>query len=219
MKRAFLLTLILMLAAGRLVELRPAVGALNDRRRCAPKPLRPRREARAPVDRRRDRRAAKQRGWRPTGSPPPPRSPPPKRGSAPWMPISPSASPWSATNARRGFRPSRPRPPRWSPGLVNLGRRPPLVSLADDPDLTQMVRMRALLDVAVPQIRAEQRRLSAELAASRRLAEAARADPPRGRPTHAAPLAKRQQAFAALETRRSSAPPGSMSGRRGPTTG
>ena len=85
-------------------------------------------------------------------------------------------------------------------GLVNLGRRPPLVSLADDHDLTQMVRMRALLDVAVPRIRANSAALAAELAASRRLADNAR----QARQQVAAAradLAKRQQAFAALEAR------------------
>lgn len=85
-------------------------------------------------------------------------------------------------------------------GLVNLGRRPPLVSLADDPDLTQMVRMRALLDVAVPKIRASSAALSAELSASRRLAEAARETRREVADARSA-LAKRQQAFATLETR------------------
>ena len=45
-------------------------------------------------------------------------------------------------------------------GLVNLGRRPPLVSLADDHDLTQMVRMRALLDWRYGRIRARSAALS-----------------------------------------------------------
>ncbi|MCY7280110.1 MAG: peptidoglycan DD-metalloendopeptidase family protein [Sphingomonas bacterium] len=85
-------------------------------------------------------------------------------------------------------------------GLVNLGRRPPLVSLADDHDLTQMVRMRALLDVAVPRIRANSATLSAELAASRRFADEARQA--RRQVTAArATLSKRQQSFAALEAR------------------
>ena len=85
-------------------------------------------------------------------------------------------------------------------GLVNLGRRPPLVSLADDRDLAQMVRMRALLDVAVPQIRADSAALSADLAASRRLAAAARSarrDVDGARTL----LAKRQQEYAALEAK------------------
>lgn len=85
-------------------------------------------------------------------------------------------------------------------GLVNLGRRPPLVSLADDHDLTQMVRMRALLDVAVPRIRANSAALAAELAASRRHADDAR-QARREVATARANLAKRQQAFAALEAR------------------
>lgn len=85
-------------------------------------------------------------------------------------------------------------------GLVNLGRRPPLVSLADDRDLTQMVRMRALLDVAVPRIRANSAALAAELSASRRLADDAR-QARRQLAAARAALAKRQQAFAELETR------------------
>lgn len=85
-------------------------------------------------------------------------------------------------------------------GLVNLGRRPPLVSLADDHDLTQMVRMRALLDVAVPRIRANSAALVAELAASRAMADEARAAR-RQLAEARATLAKRQQAFARLETR------------------
>ena len=85
-------------------------------------------------------------------------------------------------------------------GLVNLGRRPPLVSLADDHDLTQMVRMRALLEIAVPRIRANSAALSAELAASRDLADDARAA--RGKLAAArATLARRQLTFAQLETR------------------
>ena len=85
-------------------------------------------------------------------------------------------------------------------GLVNLGRRPPLVSLADDHDLTQMVRMRALLDVAVPRIRARSAALSVELDASRRFAEEARKA--RRQVTIArTELAKRQMAFAQLEAR------------------
>mgnify|MGYP003295847968 CR=1 FL=1 len=85
-------------------------------------------------------------------------------------------------------------------GVVNLGRRPPLVSLLADRDLAQMVRMRALLDVAVPRIRAQSVALSAELATNRRLVEqakAARAGLASARST----LAQRQQQFAALEAR------------------
>ena len=85
-------------------------------------------------------------------------------------------------------------------GLVNLGRRPPLVSLTDDHDLTQMVRMRALLDVALPQIRAKSAAFSADLAVSRGLADDARAARRRLAAARAT-LAKRQQIFAQLETR------------------
>ena len=85
-------------------------------------------------------------------------------------------------------------------GLVNLGRRPPLVSLADDRDLTHMVRMRALLDVAVPRIRANSAALAAELAASRQLADDARGARQQVAAARAT-LAKRQQAFAQLEAR------------------
>ena len=85
-------------------------------------------------------------------------------------------------------------------GLVNLGRRPPLVSLADDRDLTHMVRMRALLDVAVPRIRANSAALAAELAASRQLADDARQSRQQVAEARAT-LAKRQQAFAQLEAR------------------
>ncbi|MES2905314.1 MAG: peptidoglycan DD-metalloendopeptidase family protein [Pseudomonadota bacterium] len=83
-------------------------------------------------------------------------------------------------------------------GLVNLGRRPPLVSLADERDLSGMVRMRSLLEVAVPRIRAESAGLSADLAASRMLAEKARLARSDLASARVA-LAKRQQAFAALE--------------------
>ncbi|MEO5578236.1 MAG: peptidoglycan DD-metalloendopeptidase family protein [Sphingomicrobium sp.] len=85
-------------------------------------------------------------------------------------------------------------------GLVNLGRRPPLVSLADDRDLTDMVRMRALLDVAVPRIRANSAALAADLAASRQLADDARYARQQVAAARAT-LAMRQQAFAQLEAR------------------
>lgn len=83
-------------------------------------------------------------------------------------------------------------------GLVNLGRRPPLVSLADERDLSGMVRMRALLEVAVPRIRAESAGLSADLAASRKLAADARNSRLQLGEARTA-LARRQQEFAALE--------------------
>ncbi len=85
-------------------------------------------------------------------------------------------------------------------GVINIGRRPPLVSLAADRDLAQMVRMRALLDVAVPRIRAQSAALSTELEGNRRLvgqAKSARVALASARSV----LAQRQQQFAALEAR------------------
>ena len=83
-------------------------------------------------------------------------------------------------------------------GVVNLGRRPPLVSLAADHDLAQMVRMRALLDVAVPRIRAQSAALGGELAANRRLVDQAKVARVALTDARTA-LTKRQQQFAALE--------------------
>ena len=85
-------------------------------------------------------------------------------------------------------------------GVVNLGRRPPLVSLAADRDLTQMVRMRTLLDVAVPRIRAQSAALSGELAANRRLVDQAKAARVALASARAA-LTRSQQQFAALEAK------------------
>ena len=84
-------------------------------------------------------------------------------------------------------------------GVVNLGRRPPLLSLAADRDLAQMVRMRTLLDVAVPRIRAQSQALAADLEANRRLVEQAKSARADLRNAQAL-LTRRQQQFAALET-------------------
>lgn len=85
-------------------------------------------------------------------------------------------------------------------GLVNLGRRPPMVSLADRQGLNELVRMRALLDVAVPYIRARSAGLAAEIEANRALAAGARAARS-GLAAARTELAQRQQKFAALEAR------------------
>lgn len=85
-------------------------------------------------------------------------------------------------------------------GVINLGRRPPLVSLAADRDLAQMVRMRALLDLAVPRIRAQSAALAGELAANRRLVDQAKAARV-ALATARTALTQRQQQFAALEAR------------------
>lgn len=85
-------------------------------------------------------------------------------------------------------------------GVVNLGRRPPLLSLAADHDLAQMVRMRTLLDVAVPRIRAQSAALAADLGNNRRLAAQARSAQAALHDAQAS-LTRRQQQFAALEAK------------------
>lgn len=83
-------------------------------------------------------------------------------------------------------------------GIISIGRRPPLLGIADSSSLDEFVRVRALLDSTLPVIRERSAALSAELAASRRLQVAAVAA--RSRLTKAqAELEKRQQRFAALE--------------------
>ena len=85
-------------------------------------------------------------------------------------------------------------------GIVSMGRRPPLLSIADDSSLTEFVRVRALLDTTLPVIRARSAALSADLAESRRLQ--ASAVTARGRLAEAQKqLNTRQQRFAALETK------------------
>jgi murein hydrolase activator len=85
-------------------------------------------------------------------------------------------------------------------GIVSMGRRPPLLGIADSSSLDEFVRVRALLDTTLPVIRARSAALSAELAESRRLQGAAAAA--RGRLGQAqGELEKRQQRFAVLETR------------------
>jgi len=59
-------------------------------------------------------------------------------------------------------------------GLVTMGRRPPLLALADG-STEEFVRVRALLDATMPAIRARTAALSADLAAGQRAALAARA--------------------------------------------
>jgi septal ring factor EnvC (AmiA/AmiB activator) len=83
-----------------------------------------------------------------------------------------------------------------------MGRRPPLLSIADNSSLTEFVRVRALLDTTLPVIRARSAALSAELAGSRRLQAAAAAA--RGRLGEAqTELKARQERFAALEEKAS----------------
>jgi septal ring factor EnvC (AmiA/AmiB activator) len=85
-------------------------------------------------------------------------------------------------------------------GLVQLGRRPPLLALADHGSLGELVRARALLDAALPVIRARSTVLAAQLAESRKLASAAaEANAELARRRDA--LTATQDRFAALEAK------------------
>jgi septal ring factor EnvC (AmiA/AmiB activator) len=85
-------------------------------------------------------------------------------------------------------------------GIVSMGRRPPLLGLADSASLGEFVRVRALLDTALPVIRARSAALSAELADSRRLQGAAGAARTRLADARGQ-LEMRQRRFAALEAK------------------
>ena len=83
-------------------------------------------------------------------------------------------------------------------GIVSMGRRPPLLGVADSSSLDEFVRVRALLDTTLPVIHARSAALSAELAASHRLEASAAAA--RNRLSEARKeLVTRQRRFAALE--------------------
>ena len=85
-------------------------------------------------------------------------------------------------------------------GIISMGRRPPLLSIADSTSLDELVRLRALLDTTLPVIRARSAALSAELAEGRRLQQSAN----RARASLAGArrqLQEQQQKFAALESR------------------
>jgi septal ring factor EnvC (AmiA/AmiB activator) len=85
-------------------------------------------------------------------------------------------------------------------GIISMGRRPPLMSIADSSSLDELVRLRALLDTTLPVIRARSASLSAELADSRRLQQSAASA--RDRLASArTQLHRQQQRFAALEAK------------------
>ena len=87
-------------------------------------------------------------------------------------------------------------------GLVTMGRQPPILTLADEGSVDEIVRVKALLDATMPAIQRRSSALQSELAARRRLAaqaDMARAELAKGREE----LTKRQQRFAALETKAS----------------
>ncbi|MDP9424389.1 MAG: peptidoglycan DD-metalloendopeptidase family protein [Pseudomonadota bacterium] len=87
-------------------------------------------------------------------------------------------------------------------GLVTMGRQPPILTLADEGSVDEIVRVKALLDATMPVIQRRSAALQAELADRRRLASeanAARAELAKGREE----LSKRQQRFAELEVKAS----------------
>ena len=83
-------------------------------------------------------------------------------------------------------------------GLINLERRPPLLTLAGEGSIDELVRTRALLDGLIPTVRKRSASLSAELAEARRL-EAAAAETADSVREARAELDRHQQRFAALE--------------------
>ena len=87
-------------------------------------------------------------------------------------------------------------------GLATMGRQPPILTLADQGSVDEMVRVKALLDATMPVIQARSAALQAELKQRQRLAAAAstaRADLARNRDE----LAKRRERFAELEAKAS----------------
>lgn len=87
-------------------------------------------------------------------------------------------------------------------GMVTIGRRPPVLGVADSASLDELVRVRVLLDTALPVIRERSAALAGELERGDRLAEAAAAARDRLRQARAA-LQDRQRRFAFLEARAS----------------
>lgn len=87
-------------------------------------------------------------------------------------------------------------------GLASMGRQPPLLALADQGSVDEIVRVRALLDSTMPVIERRSASLTAELAQRRKLAsaaDAAQAELASDREQ----LAVRQQQFAKLEAKAS----------------
>lgn len=83
-------------------------------------------------------------------------------------------------------------------GLATMSRRPPLLAIADDRSVDELVRVRILLATTVPVIRARTSKLAAELSDGQRLEQAAtsaRAELARGRQD----LGAKRRQFAVLE--------------------
>ena len=85
-------------------------------------------------------------------------------------------------------------------GLATMGRRPPILSLADGATVGEVVRVRALVDTTMPLIARRSAALQKDLGERRLMAEQAGAA--RGQLGHRRiELAEKQERFAALETR------------------
>jgi septal ring factor EnvC (AmiA/AmiB activator) len=87
-------------------------------------------------------------------------------------------------------------------GLVTMGRQPPILTLADEGSVDELVRVKALLDATMPVIQQRSAALQADLAGRRKLASeagAARAELAKGQKE----LTNRQRRFADLETKAS----------------
>ncbi|HEY0629739.1 MAG TPA: peptidoglycan DD-metalloendopeptidase family protein [Sphingomicrobium sp.] len=85
-------------------------------------------------------------------------------------------------------------------GLATMGRQPPILALADQGSVDEMVRVKALLDATMPMIQQRTAALQAELAERRRLASQAdtvRAQLAKDRER----LEERRQRFAELESK------------------
>ncbi len=85
-------------------------------------------------------------------------------------------------------------------GLVTMGRRPPILTLADGTSIAELVRVRALIDGSMPVIARRSVALHAELQAGRALAARA-AGARRAVAASRADLIVKQAQFAALERR------------------
>ena len=87
-------------------------------------------------------------------------------------------------------------------GLATMGRRPPILALADTKSIAELVRVRALIDGSMPVIARRSAALQAELDEGRRLAATADAARKAVGESRAA-LVEQQQRFAVLEAQAS----------------
>ncbi len=104
--------------------------------------------------------------------------------------------------ASRGARLDRQRAPLAAllAGLATMGRRPPMIALADTSSIAELVRVRALIDGSMPVIMRRSAALQSELDRGRQLAASADAAR-RAVDASRAELVDQQRRFAALETR------------------